>query len=125
MACHAACFSNQPEKFHHVFSRGRLEQLTALCQLHPRVVTQDMLAQELPSLSQVEVIFSSWGMFPLSGQELDRLPKLNVVFYAAGATEYFSAPFLSRGITVVSAWPTACWMNSAAGCKENRCVIRS
>ncbi|WP_213989237.1 hydroxyacid dehydrogenase [Sodalis sp. dw_96] len=101
---YAACFSNQPEKFHRVFSRGRWQQLSALCQLHPRIVTQEMLAQELPLLSQVEVIFSSWGMFPLSGQELDRLPKLKAVFYAAGATEYFSAPFLSRGIAVVSAW---------------------
>ncbi len=104
MLCRAACFCNQPEKFYQVFSRGRLEQLTTLCQLHPRVVTQDMLAHELPLLSQVDVIFSSWGMFPLSGQQLDRLPKLKAVFYAAGTTRYFDAPLLSRGITVVSAW---------------------
>ncbi|NDL62124.1 hydroxyacid dehydrogenase [Acerihabitans arboris] len=104
MLCRAACFSNQPEKFQQVFSRGRWQRLSALCQLHPRIVTQDMLAHELPKLAQVEVIFSSWGMFPLSERQLDRLPKLKAVFYAAGATEYFSAPFLSRGITVVGAW---------------------
>ncbi|WP_410015531.1 hydroxyacid dehydrogenase [Sodalis sp. C49] len=104
MLCHAACFSNQPEKFLQVFSRGRWQRLSALCRLYPRIVTQDMLAQELPKLAQVEVIFSSWGMFPLSERQLDQLPKLKAVFYAAGTTQTFSAPLLSRGITVVSAW---------------------
>lgn len=104
MACYAACFSNQPDKLLQVFSRGRWQQLTALCQLHPRIVTQAMLAQELGQLTEVEVIFASWGMFPLSGEQLDLLPNLKAVFYAAGETKAFSAPFLARGITLVSAW---------------------
>lgn len=104
MTCYAACFSSQPEKFRQVFSRGRWQQLNAMCQLYPHIVTPAMLETELPALSQVEVIFSSWGMFTLSPPQLERLPKLKAVFYAAGSTDYFAAPFLARGITVVSAW---------------------
>ncbi|MCW8114170.1 hydroxyacid dehydrogenase [Yersinia intermedia] len=104
MTCYAACFSDQPERFRQVFARGRWQQLSSLCQLHPRIVTQKTLAEELPLLSRVEVIFSSWGMFTLSPQNLDSLPNLKAVFYAAGTTDYFSSSLLSRGITVVSAW---------------------
>ncbi|TKI07663.1 NAD(P)-dependent oxidoreductase [Martelella alba] len=104
MACYAVCLSNRPDTLHQVFGRGRFERLSSLCRLHPRILTQAMLDRELPLLAPVEAIFSSWGMFPLSPRQLDSLPNLKAVFYAAGATEAFAAPFLARGITLVSAW---------------------
>nr|WP_318383617.1 hydroxyacid dehydrogenase [uncultured Enterobacter sp.] len=104
MACFAACFTDKPDTFRQVFSRGRASRLAEQCQLHPRIVTRETLTQELPLLTQVEVIFSTWGMLTLTDAELDRLPNLKAVFYAAGATEYFAAPLLARGITLVSAW---------------------
>ncbi|MBT5876206.1 MAG: hydroxyacid dehydrogenase, partial [Candidatus Latescibacteria bacterium] len=52
----------------------------------------------------LEVIFSTWGMFPLTGDQLDSLPNLKAVFYAAGTVQQFARPFLERGIVVVSGW---------------------
>ena len=40
----------------------------------------------------------------LTEEQIERLPALEAVFYAAGSVQYFARPFLNRGITVVSAW---------------------
>ena len=56
------------------------------------------------ALSQTEVLFTTWGMPHLSAEQLEQLPALRIVFYAAGSVQGFAAPLLERGITVVSAW---------------------
>ena len=38
-------------------------------------------------LSEVEVIFSTWGMICFSAEQLAGMPNLKAVFYAAGATD--------------------------------------
>jgi phosphoglycerate dehydrogenase-like enzyme len=68
------------------------------------VVTRANFEDCLPELIDVEVIFSTWGMFPLTQAQLDRLPNLRAVFYAAGSVKYFAGPLLDRGVTIVSAW---------------------
>lgn len=80
--------------------KARIAQLTEL--VTPEYVSSEML--DSMDLSQVEVIFSTWGMFRLSEAQLDRMPKLKAVFYAAGATDHFAVPLLSRDIQVSSAW---------------------
>jgi phosphoglycerate dehydrogenase-like enzyme len=40
----------------------------------------------------------------LTAAQLDRLPKLEAVFYAAGSVKAFAPPFLQRGIVVCSSW---------------------
>ncbi len=54
-------------------------------------------------LANTELIFSTWGIPSLTPRDLDYLPKLKAVFYAAGSVKSFAAPLLERGITVVSA----------------------
>lgn len=55
--------------------------------------------------SDVEVIFSTWGMPALGEEEIARwLPRLRAVFYAAGTVQKFARPFLNRGVQVFSAW---------------------
>lgn len=55
--------------------------------------------------TQVERIFSTWGMPVLSAQEIrERLPRLRYVFYAAGSVQHFARPFLECGVQVYSAW---------------------
>jgi len=63
-------------------------------------------ATQLPEeCSDVEMIFSTWGMPALSEEEIRaRLPKLKHVFYAAGSVQYFARPFIESGIHVYSAW---------------------
>lgn len=100
----AACFTNQPEKFNQIFSSGRWQTLSAHCDFHPLTITQENIDTQLSQLKNIEIIFSSWGMFPLTDKQLDALPNLKILFYAAGKTDGFASGFIGRGIPVVSAW---------------------
>ena len=55
-------------------------------------------------LSELEVIFSTWGMICFTEEQLARMPNLKAVFYAAGATDSFARPLLNHHIKLVSAW---------------------
>lgn len=124
MAWHAALISAQPEKFHQVYQPLHLSEISARCTLYPVLLTPDNIDHHLNELTDVEFLFSTWGMFTLNAAQLDRLPNLKVIFYAAGATDYFSAHYLERGIKIVSAWranaiPVAefCLAQILLGCK--------
>ncbi|WP_309719876.1 hydroxyacid dehydrogenase, partial [Armatimonas sp.] len=88
-----------PENIERVYGKERQERLG-----YPRVVAPAQLDTLLPELAETEVIFSTWGMPCLTEAQLDALPKLRAVFYAAGSVQGFARPLLERGITVVSAW---------------------
>ena len=88
-----------PENIERVYGKKRQERLG-----HPRVVAPAQLDTLLPELAETEAIFSTWGMPCLTEAQLDALPKLRAVFYAAGSVQGFARPLLERGITVVSAW---------------------
>ena len=56
-------------------------------------------------LRDVEVIFSTWGMFKLTEEQIREIfPSLKAIFYAAGTVKYFAEPFLKCGVRVFSAW---------------------
>ncbi|MBR6745052.1 MAG: hydroxyacid dehydrogenase [Clostridia bacterium] len=56
-------------------------------------------------LQTVDYIFSTWGMLPLTKEQiLTYFPNLKSVFYAAGTVQAFARPFLELGISVHSAW---------------------
>ncbi|HAK33726.1 MAG TPA: phosphoglycerate dehydrogenase [Pantoea sp.] len=124
MSWTAAMFSRQPEKFRQVYSDEVLKRVRNKTSLFPRLITPDNFQQHQDQLRHVDVIFSTWGMFPLTEEQLNALPALKIVFYAAGATDYFAAPFISRGVRIVSAWkanaiPVAefCLAQILLGCK--------
>lgn len=124
MTWHAALFSGHPEKFHQVYQPLFVADISSRISLYPELITPDNIDAHLAHLKNIEVIFSTWGMFTLTETQLDKLPNLKVIFYAAGATEYFSTPLLARGIKVVSAWqanaiPVAefCLAQILLGCK--------
>ena len=97
----AAFLCSDHAKVLSVYGKGRLERIAELTDLLPGIVTD--VGQR--DLSDVELVFSTWGMLALTEEQLARhLPKLKVVFYAAGATEGFVRPFLHRGIACSSAW---------------------
>ena len=91
------------ETFDSIYGAQRLSILRRITDLGPIQVTSRNLEECLPSLADVEVIFSTWGMLKLTEAHLDRLPGLRAVFYAAGSVQYFARPLLRRGITVVNA----------------------
>src|SRR4051794_12355286 len=67
--------------------------------------TRQSLAARPELLRDVEVLFSGWGA-PLADEApLDRAPKLEAVFYAAGAVGYWMTEAVwRRGIVVTSAY---------------------
>ncbi len=99
---HAAFMSDCPPNISYVYSAGQRKLIGEMCDLVPETVTSGNFAAL--DLSGVEVIFSTWGMLPLTAEQLEKMPRLQAVFYAAGATDAFAGPLLERGIRIVSAW---------------------
>jgi len=81
--------------------RGRLR---ARLEISDQVWTPEQLEARPASLRDVEVVFSTWGMPHLLPAQLEALPSLKAVFYAAGSVRAFAEPLWERGITVFSAW---------------------
>lgn len=107
----AAFFSNNTEwagERHivdNVYAAGRRERIGELTNLVPGIISSDNFEEQLDRIWDIDVIFSTWGMPELTPAQLDKLPKLKALFYAAGATQYFRAPLVERGIIVCSATP--------------------
>jgi phosphoglycerate dehydrogenase-like enzyme len=100
----AAFFGNAPQQLERVYGGGRKEWLLAEMDFYPEVVSLFDFGEHAEELGEVEFIFSTWGMPPLSEDEIAQLPALRAVFYAAGSVQYFARPFLKRGVKVISAW---------------------
>ena len=89
-------------KIDYVYSPEQQKQIAELTDLIPgRLCSQNFDSMDL---SELEVIFSTWGMICFSEEQLAKMPKLKAVFYAAGATDHFARPLLNHGIKLVSAW---------------------
>ncbi|MGI5899901.1 MAG: hydroxyacid dehydrogenase [Christensenellales bacterium] len=68
------------------------------------ISSMDDIFSRKEEMSNVSVIFSTWGMPALSSQEIDEyFPRLKAVFYAAGSVQRFARPFLEKGVNVFSA----------------------
>jgi phosphoglycerate dehydrogenase-like enzyme len=87
----------------YVYGEERLLTIRSMTELHPVRITSENFDEERAALAEVEVIFSCWGMLPLTAEQLDALPNLKAVFYASGSVNSFAQPFLERGIVVCSA----------------------
>jgi phosphoglycerate dehydrogenase-like enzyme len=85
-----------------IYGAERLDYLRRRTELFPRPVTSANIEDLLPGLSEIEVIFATWGFFPLAEAQLDGLPALRAVFYAAGTVKYFADSLHGRGVTIVS-----------------------
>ncbi|MHB1318560.1 MAG: hydroxyacid dehydrogenase, partial [Anaerolineae bacterium] len=87
----------------YVYGPERRERIAELTDLYPEEIHAANL-DLLSGMRDLEVIFSTWGMPVLDAAALERLPRLQAVFYAAGSVRAFAEPLLERGILVTSAW---------------------
>jgi len=85
-----------------VYGSERLARLAHLTDLYPTIVTSENMEACLPDLPDLDVIFATWGLMPLTEGQLDRLPRLRALFFAAGSVVHFAPPLLKRGIIVTS-----------------------
>lgn len=86
-----------------VFAKGRREKLEGMVDLHPEIITSSMFDTHRGVLRELDVVFSSWGFPRLNSGQLDLMPNLKAVFYAAGASSSFRQPLLERGILLSTA----------------------
>ncbi|MFA5687630.1 MAG: NAD(P)-dependent oxidoreductase [Kiritimatiellales bacterium] len=86
-----------------VFNAGWKAALTEQAHLYPVVITTGNFNEHVEKLHSLDVIFSTWHAPKLTAEQIQKLPNLKAVFYAAGATGYFRDPFLNAGIKVCSA----------------------
>lgn len=97
----AVFLDKEKQTVYSVYSISQREYLSAKFGVPERVYT----AENLGELTDVEYIFSTWGMPSLTVEQIAKyLPRLKAVFYAAGSVQAFARPFLERGVRVFSAW---------------------
>ncbi len=114
-----AAFFGAPDRIERVWAQNRRANLTdelhkaGYRTLDSHIETHNF-AERVHELQDIELIFATWGMPMLTLAQLDALPNLKAIFYAAGSVQGFARPFLERGVTICSAWaangvPVAEW----------------
>lgn len=99
----AAFVCSNPKNIDYVYSPEQQKKIGELTDLCKEIVTHENI--DSLDLSNVDVIFSTWGMLPLTVEEIQKkMPRLKALFYAAGATDSFAMPFLENGVKISSAW---------------------
>ena len=66
-----AAFFNNGRRHENVYGRGRLQRIAELTDLYPHVVSQEAFAEHVSRLSDLQVIFSTWGMPQLDAEQID------------------------------------------------------
>ena len=114
-----AAFFGAPDRIERIWAQNRRANLTdELCRAGYRVLDGHIETRNFDSrtheLNEVELIFATWGMPALSPAQLETMPNLKAIFYAAGSVQNFARPLLERDIIICSAWaangvPVAEW----------------
>lgn len=103
--CPAYCPQEVRGKLQYVYTDAVKAQLAQFFDLYPTAVERGTMNEHREALARAEVLFSTWPMSKLTEAEIAAyLPNAQILFYAAGSIQYFGAPFLKRGIRMVSAW---------------------
>ena len=75
-----AFFCNTPEMVDSVFAMGRREQISEISELYSAIITEENFDSHADALQGVEAVFSTWGMFALPEEKLEKLPALKWIF---------------------------------------------
>ncbi|MGC9452106.1 MAG: hydroxyacid dehydrogenase [Oceanipulchritudo sp.] len=100
----AAICTDLPFRYDSVYAGSIEAQIRDLTDLRPAVLTTREIRSGNADLSEIEVIFGTWGITKFTESDLDQMPRLSAVFYAAGSVRSFAENLFKRGITVCSAW---------------------
>lgn len=94
-----------PNNISRVYDNETVCEIKKIAELDEKVYNRKMIQENPEHFSDVEIIFSTWGMPSMSEEEIrNTLPKLKCVFYGAGSVQSFARPFLECGVKVFSAW---------------------
>ena len=93
------------DKIFCVYQEETVQALQAQLQIDSTVYTKADILENPAAFSEVEHIFSTWGMPKFTEEEIKVcFPSLQCVFYGAGTVQAFARPFLACGVKVFSAW---------------------
>ena len=93
------------DKIFCVYGEETVKALQTQLQISPDIYTKADILEDPAAFSEVELIFSTWGMPKFTEEEIKAcLPSLRCVFYGAGTVQAFARPFLACGVKVFSAW---------------------
>ncbi len=88
-----------------IYGPDQRRQIASLVEIDETAYTMESVREKFDSMSDIEAIFSGWGMHPLNEEFLKAFPSLKIVFYGAGSIRGFMTDLAwDRGITVCSAW---------------------
>jgi phosphoglycerate dehydrogenase-like enzyme len=97
--------SSTDTRIEKAYDENVVKKLEAMIDLFPVYLNKENAELYLNEMHEAEIAFSTWGIPDFSEEELERyLPKLKILFYAAGTVQRFARPFMSRDVTVISAW---------------------
>lgn len=99
-------FLGKKDVIDHVFTHKVKTALKNEAGLDPDIVISEAdLEKESAFLSDVDYVFSTWGMPTPDETKVQKLfPALKEIFFAAGSVQTFARPFLANGIKIHSAW---------------------
>lgn len=96
---------NSPRDCDRVYAPQTLAALAEEAGLEPRCYTKSDILSTPDAFSDVQYLFTTWGMPALTEEEIRRcFPNVSALFYAAGSVQAFARPFLHCGVKVFSAW---------------------
>jgi len=102
----AVFISNWNEQtIHRVYTEEVMRKLTSELEFPGKVINSENLGEYKDFTKECKYIFTTWGMFQLSGEDIAKyFENCEVIFYGAGSVQYFAREYLNRGIKISSAW---------------------
>ena len=98
-------FLLNPDAYERIYGEPEREAIRARVDITAPLQTRQSIEADPDVLSDVEMIFSGWGMAELTEDFLRAAPNLKVVFYGAGSIRYFATDAAwDRGIVITSAY---------------------
>jgi phosphoglycerate dehydrogenase-like enzyme len=98
-------FLLNPDAYEKIYGQPEREAIRARVDVTAPLQTRRSIEADPDVLSDVEMIFSGWGMAELTEDFLRAAPNLEVVFYGAGSIRYFATDAAwDRGIVITSAY---------------------
>jgi phosphoglycerate dehydrogenase-like enzyme len=94
-----------PDAFGLIYGPDEQREIASRVDLLSPPLTRDDVSRAGELLAQADVLFSGWGAPVMDERFLDLCPRLQVVFYGAGAAGHVATPMaFERGILVSSAY---------------------
>lgn len=99
----AAFVNNNGEaSINYVYTEEQKNKIISMNDMTSQIYSLDDI--QAGKLADVEVIFSTWGIPAFTDEDIKKMPKLQAVFYAAGATDMFARACFNNNVKVFSAW---------------------